>query len=638
MKFEWILLLAFDMVSTGKNDISITDNTKPWISVENYKTILKLSFPLSVCCNVYLGDMSRGVDAIFKQFVHNYPYQYLVRKKIIDCQGYFLVSSSTESLIRPLQKIPSTISTSELLIVVDIELAEIDLLFNVSIYKNANVNLIARNGIWHLSENYLEKRHFLRVEKHEDLIYGRGLADFKGRELQVAAFYMPPLCYLNRTINKTVNQIEGEFYLADNEHERDGVEMKMFMLMADRLNFTWTIRKPTLSYRYGRQINDTAWNGGMIGQMVRKEIDMAFTGIWLKQDHYLFTNLTESWYQLFITFLVPRPRRFSSFWGITRPFTPLVWTMIVLSLLFMTIYMLTRANVKPKTPKRFRHFALTVTELIGRLTGVWVPRNTTEVRIPMHLWQLSSLLLVSAYSCSLAARLTSSEYEGRIDNLQQFIEANLTWGRQGPVPIFKEYFDLSNRYAAELPKRFEHENDSESRHKKILNGNYAVVGRIVGALFFPEDNVTNEDLKGYRVMKETVGQFYASFAVQPWLLHPINTIMLRIKEGGLNIFHLEDVVRRRAGLSLREVLVERDKNDGVPRVLSITPLGAGFSFLLVGLLVSCVTFYLEIRSVRNGRSTRAVLHDIEKKRISVNNCRTVKVRVIGIKRVTYKDA
>lgn len=55
------------------------------------------------------------------------------------------------------------------------------------------------------------------------------------------------------------------------EHELDGVETKIFLLMAQKLNFTWLIRKPNHHYRYGRP-NGSDWNGGMIGQVFRKEV------------------------------------------------------------------------------------------------------------------------------------------------------------------------------------------------------------------------------------------------------------------------------------------------------------------------------------------------------------------------------
>lgn len=110
-------------------------------------------------------------------------------------------------------------------------------------------------------------------------------------------------------------------------------------------------------------------------------------------------------------------------------------------------------------------------------------------------------------------------------------------------------------------------------------------------------------------MKEMVGQFYASFAVQPWLIPPVNWVILRLKESGIITFHLQDVLRRRASFNLREVLTEHDGKDGRIRVLTLMPLGAAFSLLFFGLLISTLVFYLEIKYARKSKSTRKIFLD-----------------------------
>lgn len=54
---------------------------------------------------------------------------------------------------------------------------------------------------------------------------------------------------------------------------------------------------------------------------------------------------------------------------------------------------------------------------------------------------------------------------------------------------------FQDTYFSQFPNRFYPEEGNDDRHKKILQGNYAIVGRFVGSLFFPENNVSNSDLK-----------------------------------------------------------------------------------------------------------------------------------------------
>ena len=63
------------------------------------------------------------------------------------------------------------------------------------------------------------------------------------------------------------------------------------------------------------------------------------------------------------------------------------------------------------------------------------------LKVQFQLWHMIGVLMVTAYGSSLAASLASSEYEPRIDTTEQFIKANLTWGREGPIPNFALYFD-----------------------------------------------------------------------------------------------------------------------------------------------------------------------------------------------------
>ncbi|KAK0169586.1 hypothetical protein PV328_011854, partial [Microctonus aethiopoides] len=150
-------------------------------------------------------------------------------------------------------------------------------------------------------------------------------------------------------------------------------------------------------------------------------------------------------------------------------------------------------------------------------------------------------------------------------------------------------------YEKYLSERFKSEHSFEERHKKIVRKNYAIVGRIVESIFFPENEVSNSDLKNYRVMKNPVNNYYTAFAVQPWLLQSVDTMMIRMKETGITKYHFGNTINRRASYSLRNVLKEYDINNGAVRVLILKPLGAGFAFLFIGLMIATFVFFYELR-------------------------------------------
>ncbi|XP_076391332.1 uncharacterized protein LOC100883035 isoform X2 [Megachile rotundata] len=588
--------LLFLFTATAKRNAMFVPKSESWISNDNFSRIIKLSLPNSRCCNVFLSDSIEDLEVLFRQFRSIYPYEYLLKRN--ECDGYFLLGSSDTDVMELISKISSLQPQTEVLIIINSIVSNDSSIFNSSLYRDADVNIVSMSGIWKLSENYLKPRIFTKLE----------------REMQVCSIFRPPMTYFNRTVNKTIDGVLTEVFITDRDLDKDGVEMQLFLIMAEKLNFTWSIRKPKGNFKYGRRVNETVWKGGMIEMLHKKQVDMAFGSIWLTHDQYKFINLSEAWYQVYLHFLVPRPRRTTSFWALARPFSTNVWYLLVSVIITHSLYTWTRAWIDPKYPKRFRNFLITLTDLIGYLLSSTVPKTIANNKLQILLWQTAGWLIITAYCSSLAASLAGSEYEPRIDTIKQFLDANLWWGEEGPPP-FRDYFDLMDPYAAQLPSRYINTENSTQTEALIKRGNFAIIGKIIDTCFFPENNVTNEDLKNYRLMRHSVGHHYAAFAVQPWLLVPVNRLILWLRETGITIWHLRNVIRKRNNYNLRKVLVEQDGYDGSTQVLGLTPLGAGFSLLLVGLSMSMLVFYLELKyAARKSNSIRDILRDIDKKR------------------------
>ncbi|KYN30997.1 Glutamate receptor U1 [Trachymyrmex septentrionalis] len=610
-----VLLLIIIPVLTDKRNIMKNSKMESWISTENFTTMIKKSFLYSKCCNIFLSESIYDVETLLHQFINIYPREYVLHKILYDCQGYFLLGPTDGEIENAMRFVPSSISTTEILIIINDELKNTSKLFNVSLFGNSNANIVSRSGIWTLSENYLKPRFFLKVHSYEELMSEFNIVDMKGRELQVCTFYQPPFSYLNKTIKKVIDDVEEEVFLADSDNEKDGIEMKIFLVMAEKLNFTWTIRKLKGKYRYGRRINSTEWNGGVIQLVLEKKIDLAFGNVRLTPNHYEFVNMSTPWVQMLTQFLVPRPQPITNFWALMRPFSMGSWILVLIMLIVKSMYMYVRAKVDPKFPKRFRSIFCTITELIGRLVGTWMPRNTVNARLELHLWQTAGFLLVTAYCSSLAARLTNSEYVDRIDTIRQFLEADLLWGHKGPVPYWPDYLDLDDIYASQLSSRYTSVRGQEAHiYTLIKQRKFAIYGFVIDSIFFPEDDIFKEYIKNYRLMKESTGNYYSSFVVQSWLLQPIDMVMLWLRESGIALFHLNNVMHRRISFNLREVVKEHDGLDGIYRRLGLTPLGVGFLVLIVGLLASTIVFFYELKQASNSRSICEAFRDIHKKR------------------------
>jgi len=89
---------------------------------------------------------------------------------------------------------------------------------------------------------------------------------------------------------------------------------------------------------------------------------------------------------------------------------------------------------------------------------------------------------------------------------------------------------------------------------------------------------------------------------------------LWLRESGIARFLLSDVIHRRATFNLREVVKEYDNFNGSATDLGLTPLGAGFTTLIVGLLASTMIFFYELKQAADSRPIREVFRNIQKKR------------------------
>ncbi|KAG6795400.1 hypothetical protein HZU73_09183 [Apis mellifera caucasica] len=573
-------------------------NVKSWITDHNFTEIINLSFSISKCCNVLLSDSTEDSEIFFDRFRTIYPYDYFLKRNTNEyeeeCDGYLLLGSRDHEIMEFIRKIPSLLWKTEILIIVDNDISIDSNILDNSIYGIASVNIVSTSGIWKLSDNYLSPRVFYKLDRYEEIKIDENI-NFRGQELQVCSIYNPPMAYMNHTIRKTINGFEAEVYAMDNDLDWDGIEMRLFLIMAEKLNFTWTIRKPEGNYTYGKRFNETYWIGGIIQMLVDQKVDIAFASIWMTLDQNKFVTLSMPWYDVYLHFLVPRPHRTTSFWALKKPFSKKIWCLLLSALLLHSLYTYVRSWIDSKFPKRYRNFLITFIDLIGYLLSSSVPKTAVPNRVQILLWQTVGWLIIAAYCSSLAARLATWEYESRIDTFKQFVEANLSWGKSGQPPPFDDYFDLSDPHSAQLRNRYRQIENNTQLEKFIMEGNYAILGKIIETCFVPTDYITTESLKNYRLMRESLGHFYASFAIQPRLLKPINKMILWLKESGIVIWHLRDVIRRRGNYNFREVFIERDRYDGSVQVLGLTPLGAGFSLLLVGFFIATLVFCLELK-------------------------------------------
>ena len=84
---------------------------------------------------------------------------------------------------------------------------------------------------------------------------------------------------------------------------------------------------------------------------------------------------------------------------------------------------------------------------------------------------------------------------------------------------------------------------------------------------------------------------------------------MQLRESGIVVYHMQDVIHRRTGTHLREVFIERDRVDyDRAIVLTVYPLGVGFAALIFGFVLSGAVFYTEFRYVTKKFGVLRIFH------------------------------
>jgi len=63
------------------------------------------------------------------------------------------------------------------------------------------------------------------------------------------------------------------------------------------------------------------------------------------------------------------------------------------------------------------------------------------------------------------------------------------------IAFFLIFFVPQDPYASQLPSRFVSVKNNEETHRLIASGKYAIIGKTIDSIFFPEDEILDDDLK-----------------------------------------------------------------------------------------------------------------------------------------------
>ncbi|PSN37715.1 hypothetical protein C0J52_36908 [Blattella germanica] len=409
----------------------------------------------------------------------------------------------------------------------------------------------------------------------------RKLSNYLGRFVRGITFHCPPLVFATKETRRNSSYI--------GRRVQRGVEMSIFLEIARRLNFTWTLRVfPEYSLWWGHN-NNTDFRGVDV-MLATGQADVAFGSLWTSSEHQDSVDFSVPWTLQTTSFLVPRSS--TLILGIKRlstPFQTTVWMLIFLCiaivLFFISIFF--RGFEKIQQNQIYHRWLLN--DVILTLVAGTSPN--TSMRILLWHWQMFCTIMIAGYCSNLVAHLSSPFYNHPLDSIEDLVNAGLSWGYDFPLPE-EQLFDLQNRWHVQFIARFEVETEQSQANDRVKSKTYAVLARkledsnyIIGA-----EELDATSLHSLHLMKEYLIRRYLCFGFNkhsPYKYH-FDDILKRLISSGI-IIYWQRHTKTTSVFSEAEYSIRTS----FPKPLLLENLQGAFFILMLGHLIALITFLIE---------------------------------------------
>ncbi|CAG2114560.1 unnamed protein product [Medioppia subpectinata] len=215
------------------------------------------------------------------------------------------------------------------------------------------------------------------------------------------------------------------------------MEVKLFESLSKHLNFTYRIINCNSDWGVFISKNKT-WTG-LIGQIVAKQADIAFSGLTVTAQRSEYVYFTHPHIITSVSFITPPPKSLPKITLVIEPFEGLVWVCIVMSIILMvfTEYLITKKWTHLK--KVDIKWAI-ISALLKQCLAFRLP-NIFSLRIMICFWLLACLVLTASYSGCLYSLMAIPSRAKPINTINELADAQ----RRGEIQVTaiggSSYFD-----------------------------------------------------------------------------------------------------------------------------------------------------------------------------------------------------
>ena len=428
----------------------------------------------------------------------------------------------------------------------------------------------------------------------------------KGRPLRNVSLFPPKIphnfggCKITAAIFPNKPFVMSMKTEANNENISlydEGPEIRLFLFIAETMNLSGMFAPPShLKEISPIKLENGSWTGAL-GEVLDKKADIAFSGLSINLDRFIYFDVTKVYYFSGLLWIVPCPGPLERVTSISRVFSASLWLLTLFVIILSAGFMYSVSTWLPKFIKEADHYR-TISNCFYNVWATFLGISVPKMPVTDHLkfffamlvWY--SLAMSTVFQAFLTSCLIEPEFQKQITSLKDLIESGIEYGYYPGIDVL-----LSNT--------------SDWGFTEILSNRIpcytnSCVTRAIGKKDFATigDAMYVEYMKAYAAHdsygRSTVCSFKQECKVRlvamylekgSFLTEDINRVINVAIEAGLNIFWWNNILD-----TLRNKAV-RDEGHHLMddyTVLLLEHLEGAFYLLLLGHGLAFVTFIGEL--------------------------------------------
>nr|QQY02560.1 glutamate receptor ionotropic 3 [Cryptocotyle lingua] len=414
--------------------------------------------------------------------------------------------------------------------------------------------------------------------------------------------------------------------------------------LAAEVGFNYTIQIPK-DDQYGSAKtlpNGTVVYNGIMGQLIRKEVDMAVAGFTITYEREKLVDFSTPWMTIGGSILFTRPKsQKPSLFSFLQPLAPKVWLYVVAIYLAVCLCMFAAARLSPYewnaphpcdeysdvTKNQFtmlNSFYYYISALLNQ--GVELAPQATSTRLLTGVWWFFGLIIIATYTANLAAFLTVENTKSPIESVEDLAnQEKIKYGtlrsgssrdffRTTTIPVFKKMGEFMDKYPDVTSP------DTRTGIERVRAGGYAFILESSWNEYYAQRDCSLMqvgallDSKGYGIGFPQ-GSVWRDRVSKAILKLQNNQVLANLKRKWWNEFNITEPC---------SLLKERNK---APSPLGVEQVGGVFIMLLVGFLLGFIVSIVEFVIATRDQKRVTVLKGMWRELKFASRCLTTSKRL-----------